>query len=143
MAAGAGARTPRAPDGRDSDPSCCYPRSSRTNSQKKLMPVRFGAPLRRDDDFAALDGVGERRIRRVVDEAPVDFPVRLELADLARRVTLGAEPYSRTRLRRGGTDTATIAERGAAAASRVHVRLILVRHAVDPVELFQFLCVDD
>ena len=62
---------------------------------------------------------------------------------VARRDTLGAKPYSRTSLRRGGTDTATIAERGAAAASRVHVRLILVRHAVDPVELFQFLCVDD
>ena len=50
------------------------------------MPVRFGAPLRRDDDLAALDGIGERRIRRVEDEAPVNFPVRLELADLAGAV---------------------------------------------------------
>ena len=47
------------------------------------MPVRFGATRRRDDDLAALDGLGERRIRRVEDEPPVDFPVRLELADLA------------------------------------------------------------
>ena len=76
-----------------------------------------------------------------MDEAPVDFPVRLELADLARRVTLGAEPYSRTRLRRGGTDAATtIAERGRDARA---IRLIFVRAAVDPGELAQFLCVDD
>ena len=54
---------------------------------------------------------------------------------VARRDTLGAKPYSRTSLRRGGTDAAaTIAERG---------RLIVVRAAVDPVDLLVFLCVDD
>ncbi len=57
---------------------------------------------------------------------------------VARRDTLGAKPYSRTSLRRGGTDAAATI-----AATRVHIRLIVVRAAVDPVDLLVFLCVDD
>jgi hypothetical protein len=60
---------------------------------------------------------------------------------VARRDTLGAKPYSRTSLRRGGTDAATTSP--SAAATRVHIRLIVVRAAVDPVDLLVFLCVDD